>query len=94
MIKTIAMAFVLSMALAAAGCSRLPVNQETMLDRNWGRSYEAQKFNQIADPYAWQNTEPVVGVDGKIGERNVRIYQEGTKKEPAAPQRAVIVETQ
>ena len=93
MTKTIVTACLLSMALVAAGCSRLPVNQETMLDWNWGRSFEAQKFNQIANPYAWQNTEPVVGVDGKIGARNVRIYQEGTTKAPAAPQ-AVIVGTQ
>ncbi len=93
MIKTTVTAFLLTIALVAAGCSRLPVNQETMLDWNWGRSYEAQKFNQMANPYAWQNTEPVVGVDGKIAERNVRIYQEGTTKKPAAPQ-AVILDIQ
>ena len=85
MSKPIVIACLLSLALVVIGCSRLPINQETELDRNWERSFEAQKFNQIANPDAWQNTEPVIGVDGKIADRNIQNYQKGKKKKSAAP---------
>ena len=81
MFKPIVIACLLSMVLLAIGCSI----QETELDRNWGRSFEAQKFNQIINPDAGQNTEPMIGVDGKIADRNVLNYQKGKKKKSAAP---------
>ena len=90
MLKSIVIACLLSLVLVVIGCSRLPVNQETELDRNWGRSFEAQKFNQIVNPDAGQNTEPVIGVDGKIADRNVQNYQKGTKKATAAPQAVIL----
>ena len=85
MFKSIVIACLLSIALVVIGCSRIPINQETELDRNWGRSFEAQKYNQIANPDAWQNTEPMIGIDGKIADRNVLNYQKGKKKPTAAP---------
>ena len=85
MFKPIVIACLLALALVVIGCSRLPINQETELDRNWGRSFEAQKFNQIANPDAGQNTEAVTGVDGKIADRNIQNYQKGKKKPTAAP---------
>ena len=39
MFKPIVIACLLTMALVVIGCSRLPINQETELDRNWGRSF-------------------------------------------------------
>ena len=90
MFKPIVIACLLSLALVVIGCSRLPINQETELDRNWGRSFEAQKFNQIVNPDAGQNTEPVIGVDGKIAGRNVHMYQQGKKKAPVAPQTVIL----
>jgi len=56
------------------GCAETPV-----LDRNWGKSYEAQKTSQIMNPEAGKNLEPVVGLDGKIAERVSENYENRMK---------------
>ena len=37
------------------------VQKDTMLERNWGRSYESAKHNQMLNPEAGKNLKPVVG---------------------------------
>lgn len=44
-----------------AGCAGTPV-----LDRFWGDSLEAAKSNQIINPEAEENLEPVAGLDGQV----------------------------
>ena len=54
-----------------SGCAQ----RETMLDRNWGTSYESAKLNQILNPEAGKNLEPVVGLDGQAAETALESYR-------------------
>lgn len=78
-------ALVLSWALIAllAGCSSTgnPSYGETLLEKNWGRSYETAKYNQILNPEAGKNLNPVEGLDGKAAENSVEKYENSFKKE-------------
>ena len=64
------------------GCAGTPV-----LDRYWGDSLEAAKFNQIKNPEASKNLEPVTGLDGQVVADLVvpnyeKLFLEQTKKRP------------
>jgi hypothetical protein len=69
-------------------CSKQYVGaeKETMLDRNWGKSVETAKYNQILNPEAGKTVEPVSGMDGEAGEKSVQKYRESFEKE--APQQS------
>jgi hypothetical protein len=65
-----------------AGCAGTPV-----LDRYWGDSLEAAKFNQIKNPEASKNLEPVTGLDGQVVADLVvpnyeKLFLEQAKKRP------------
>lgn len=62
--------------LIFSGCAR-----ETMLNRNWGNSFESAKQSQILNPEAGKNLEPVVGLDGQAAENNMEKYRQGFKKD-------------
>lgn len=49
----------------------------TMLDKNWGKSFEMQKRSQIMNPDASENMDPVLGLDGHRAEKNIDIYRKG-----------------
>lgn len=66
------------------GCGKnMTLQKETTLDRNWGRSLESAKYNQILNPEAGKNLEPVEGLDGESAEGNMGKYKESFEKEPA-----------
>jgi hypothetical protein len=56
------------------------VQKDTMLERNWGRSYESAKYNQMLNPDAGKNLEPVVGTDGQTAEGIIEKYRKGEEK--------------
>lgn len=64
------------------GCARS--SKPDLLERNWGRSVETQKYTQILNPHAGDNLTPVVGIEGEastiIHQKNIESYKE------AAPQ--------
>ena len=63
------------------GCSQKSIYQnETDLDKNWGRSYEAAKYNQILNPDAVKNRDPVDGLDGRATDNNVEKYRNSFKE--------------
>ena len=67
------------------GCAQHPVIQtESRLDENWGRSFEAARFNQILNPEAGKNLEPVEGLDGPAAENVMKSYVKSfeRKQEP------------
>lgn len=49
----------------------------TLLDKNWGKSFESAKYNQILNPEAGQNLDPVVGLDGQAAESTLGTYRKG-----------------
>jgi hypothetical protein len=57
--------------LLFAGCAY------NTLETNWGSSYEAAKTNQIANPEASENLDPVVGLDGELAAENMETYRRG-----------------
>ena len=80
--KTIALTIACAMLALFAGCSSSgPVYEETLLDKNWGRSVETAKYNQILNPDAGKNLTPVEGLDGKAAENSVQKYENSFKKE-------------
>ena len=41
------------------------------MDRNWGRSQETARYQQISNPDAGKEPDPVVGLDGDAAVRNL-----------------------
>lgn len=54
--------------------------QQSLLDENWGRSFESARYNQILNPEAGKNLEPVVGLEGPAAERIMEGYISGDAK--------------
>jgi hypothetical protein len=81
MFKTTTFAAVLiGLVFALAGCNGAYMYQEeTDLDRNWGRSYETAKYNQILNPDAGQNLDPIEGLDGTAAEYEIEDYRDSFK---------------
>ena len=64
------------------GCAGTPV-----LDSYWGDSLEAAKSNQIKNPEASKNLEPVTGLDGQVVAELVqpnygKLFREQVRKRP------------
>lgn len=63
-----------------------PIQPESQLDKNWGRSFEATKYNQTLNPETEKNLAPVEGLDGSVAERVMEGYKKGgDKKKQAKP---------
>jgi hypothetical protein len=62
--------------MALLGCNGTYTgDQATLLDSNWGRSFEAAKYNQILNPDAGKDLDPVEGLDGRAAEKNMEQYR-------------------
>ncbi len=64
------------------GCAgNLPESKRVdYLEMNWGKSFESAKNNQILNPDAGQNLDPVLGLDGTAADYAVGKYKESFKK--------------
>jgi hypothetical protein len=71
-------------AAAVSICSGCGMYKETRLDRNWGKSFESVKTNQILNPKAGENLEPVVGLDGQAAEGAANGYHKSFKPNGSA----------
>jgi hypothetical protein len=71
-----------TMLLVMIGCSHgnIDVQGETLLDKNWGRSYETAKYNQIANPDAGKTIMPAEGFNGNAANNTVENYQQTFKE--------------
>jgi hypothetical protein len=64
-----------------SSCSGItPYHKDSTVERSWGRSIETAKYNQMANPDADKNPEPVLDLDGTAAAHNVVKYQESFKK--------------
>ena len=52
------------------------------VEKNWGKSFEAAKQNQILNPGASKNRSPVAGLDGKAAEATVGKYEKSFGERP------------
>jgi hypothetical protein len=57
-----------------------PYSQDSTIDRNWGRSHGTAIYNQMLNPDAAKNLDPVSGLDGVAAEHNVKKYQDSFKE--------------
>jgi hypothetical protein len=69
---------ILGWVIFFTGCSQM--QKETLSDKNWGRSYETAKFNQILNPDASKNLKPAVDLDGQAANNNVEKYRDYFKE--------------
>jgi hypothetical protein len=65
---------------------------ESLLEKNWGRSYEAARYNQIQNPEAERNSSPVTGLEGQVGERIMNEHVAGPEEETSTCKEYGIVE--
>jgi hypothetical protein len=77
LIRCLTLIGLIAALLVFSGCG----TRETMLDKNWGSSFESAKQSQILNPEAGRNLEPVVGLDGQAAGNNMEKYRQGFKKD-------------
>jgi hypothetical protein len=54
--------------------------EETLLEKNWGRSLESIRYMQMVDPEAIKNVDKVLGLDGNASVNNIDKYQKSFKE--------------
>ena len=74
-LKTLA---ILGWVIFFFSCSQM--QNETLLDKNWGRSYETAKYNQILNPDASKNLKPVFDLDGQAKNNSLEKYRDSFKE--------------
>jgi hypothetical protein len=58
----------------------------TRVEKNYGKSYKQALANQILDPEAEKNLEPVTGLDGKAAQSSIEKYRKTFEQSREAPQ--------
>jgi len=69
------MALLIGVAFVA-GCTM----QKTRLEMDYGTSHKLAKYNQILDPDAEKNLDPVEGLSGKAAKGVMDRYEKGFQK--------------
>ncbi len=80
MTKALMTVGLLAMIAMAAGCAG-----PTRLEMDYGTSYRLALFNQILNPEAEKNLEPVTGLNGRAAQGAMDRYFKGFEEKPAAP---------
>lgn len=90
--NVIKIALIAVIAFAAFGCSQnVMVQEESRLDKNWGRSFESARYNQILNPEAGKSAEPATGMQGAAAERIMENYIKGdTCNQDSSPEFGVV----
>ncbi len=60
------------------------LNRPTQMDQNWGRSFETAKYLQILNPNAGKDLTPIMGIDGRVGERIMDGHIKGTAQKKSS----------
>ena len=66
--------------IVSCGTKRTLFKWESTLEKNWGRSYETAKYNQILNPDSNKNLDPVLGINGRVSDYNVEKYKTSFKE--------------
>ncbi len=87
--RSIVMVF-LTLAFLFAGCAgsnpeKMTLTPPSRLEMDYGTSFKLMKFNQIANPEAEKNLEPVTGMDGQAAKAAIDKYRKDFEKPAAAP---------
>jgi uncharacterized protein (DUF4213/DUF364 family) len=74
--------------LFISSCSgTTPNSEDSMTNRNWGRSHGTAIYNQMLNPDAAKNLDPVEDLDGIAADNNVKKYEESFRQ--SEPQEVV-----
>jgi len=52
---------------------------DTLSQQNWGKSHETAAYNQMLNPDADKNLQPVDSLDGQSAENDLQRYRDGFK---------------
>lgn len=80
-IKKINILLILALATSFFGCASVSGQRDSLLDKNWGRSFETAKYNQTVNPEAGKNPGPLTGLDGTASENNRERYLNSFSRE-------------
>ena len=81
LIRYLMLSVLFALMLSVLSCSSTPgTSNETLLERNWGRSYESARYLQIIDPEAGKNLDPPDGLNGNAADSSVRKYEQSFKE--------------
>jgi len=80
----------LAFSLLFIGCTglnqeRVTLSPPSRLEMDYGTSFNLMKFNQIANPEAEKNLEPVTGFDGQAAKATLDRYRKDFEKPAEAP---------
>jgi len=76
-ISVIALAFLIGISGCRGG--NISFQDETALEKNWGRSHELQKYNQIVNLDAGKTVQPATDMDGAASANAVDRYRDSFK---------------
>lgn len=84
MIKRIVFfALIASVGSLFLGCAG--PQQQSRLEMDYGTSHNLSKFNQILNPDAEKNLEPIEGLEGRAGQAAMQKYEKGFEKPAKEP---------
>ena len=80
----------LAFSLLSIGCTgpnqnTVSLDPPTRLEMDYSTSFNLMKFNQIANPEAEKNLEPVTGLDGQAAKATLDRYRKDFEKPAEAP---------
>ena len=84
------MMLLLAFSFLSIGCAGLNQEKVTLsppsrLEMDYGTSFNLMKFNQIANPEAEKDLEPVTGLDGQAAKATLDRYRKDFEKPAEAP---------
>jgi hypothetical protein len=72
---------IITSTLVMFSCSgTTPAHKQSLLERNWGRSFETASYLQVVNPDAEKNLDPISGLDGTASQHNVDKYKTSFQK--------------
>lgn len=80
--KCFALSIVVIMVSASASFAQM---WKSRVEMDYGTSYNLQKYNQILNPDAGKNLEPVEGLDGEAAKSVMDNYRKGYAKKSKTP---------
>ena len=62
----------------------------TTLSPNWGRAYQEMRANQVLDPTAGEQLDPVEGQEGRVNATAMEAYRKGFERPDAEFARSAV----
>lgn len=75
---------VMAVGLMAGACA------PTTISPNWGTSYQQMRANQVLNPMAGENLDPVEGQDGRVTATAMEAYRKNFEKPDAEFTRSAV----